>query len=215
MMRSADLEASRIRLFKGLRHEIGDERVIAAMERVPRECFVPEASKELAYQDIPLPIGMGQTVSQPYIIALMTEALELVGGEKILEVGTGSGYQAAILAGLVQRVITVERHPELAERARMVLEELGYNNIEVHLAEKTLGWKQETPYDAIIVTAGAPEVPRELVRQLIVGGRLVIPVGHRHAQSLLKVTRTGRMVTTEDLGGCRFVPLIGDGAWEE
>ena len=215
MEKSSDLEAARIRLFERLRREIKDERVIAAMESVPRERFVPESYWEEAYRDIPLPIGKEQTVSQPFIIALMTKALELTGKEKVLEVGTGSGYQAAILSLLAQRIITVERHQELVDGAKRLLKSLKYANVEVHLAEDELGWKSEAPYDAIIVTAASPQVPRQLVNQLVMGGKMVIPVGPRHTQSLLKITRTKLMMNTVDLGGCRFVPLIGDGAWEE
>ena len=185
------------------------------MNRVPRELFVPPTSRHLAYEDIPLPIEMGQTISQPFIVALMTEALELKGTERVLEVGTGSGYQAAILAELAYWVISVERHPRLIEAARQILDRLGYNNIEIHLADENLGWRAAAPYDRIIVTAGAPRVPQELLDQLVDGGRLVIPVGSRYEQQLLKITKQGGRTTTQDLGGCRFVPLIAEGAWEE
>ncbi len=185
------------------------------MERVPRELFVPLESRGLAYEDIPLPIGLGQTISQPYIVALMTEALELKGPEKVLEVGTGSGYQAAILAELAKWVVTVERYPQLIDSAAKVLKSLGYRNIEIHLAEKTLGWPKGAPYDGIIVTAAAPRVPQELLDQLAEGGRLVIPVGSRYEQDLLKVVRRDGKTRAENLGACRFVPLIGEGAWEE
>src|SRR3972149_4339388 len=161
-----DFEAARARLIKHLGTEIKDERVLAAMARVPRECFVPPEEQHLAYEDRPLPIGLEQTISQPFVVALMTEALELTGSEKVLEVGTGSGYQAAILAELARLVITVERLPALAERAKSVLDSLGYTNIVIHLAKETLGWPQEAPYDAIIATAGAPTVPPDLVAQL-------------------------------------------------
>ncbi|MBT9165901.1 MAG: Protein-L-isoaspartate O-methyltransferase [Chloroflexi bacterium] len=210
-----DLDTNRARLFRRLREEIRDERVIDAMDHVPRELFVPPTSRHLAYEDIPLPIEMGQSISQPFIVALMTEALELKGTERVLEVGTGSGYQAAILAELAYWVISVERHPTLIHAARQVLNRLSYQNIEIHLAEKTLGWRAATPYDGIIVTAGAPRVPQELLNQLVDGGRLVIPVGSRYEQQLLKITRQGGRTTTQDLGGCRFVPLIAEGAWEE
>jgi len=189
--------------------------VLAAMSRVPRERFVPPQSQQLAYEDMPLPIGLGQTISQPFIIALMTEALEFTGEEKVLEVGTGSGYQAAILAELARLVITTERLPALAETAGNVLSELGYINIEVRLAEEALGWRREAPYDAIMVTAGAPRVPADLLAQLKVGGRLVVPVGSRYVQELYKITRRRGKNTVQNLGGCRFVPLIGKGAWEE
>jgi len=185
------------------------------MSRVPREQFVPPESRHLAYEDMPLPIGLEQTISQPFIIALMTQALELKGGEKVLEIGTGSGYQTAILAELARYVVSVERLAPLAESAKKVLDSLGYRNIEIHLAGETLGWPQQAPYDAIMVTAGAPRVPPELLAQLAIGGRMVIPVGSRHLQELYKLTRRRRKVVTENLGGCRFVSLIGKGAWEE
>jgi len=210
-----DFEAARARLVEHLSTEIRDERVLAAMARVPRERFVPPESQHLAYEDMPLPIGLEQTISQPFIVALMTEALELTGKEKVLEVGTGSGYQAAILAELARLVITTERLPALAEAARNVISNLGYTNIEVYVAEGTLGWQSEAPYDAIIVTAGAPRVPVDLLTQLAIGGRLVIPVGSRYVQELYKVTKHRKKNTVQNLGGCRFVSLIGEDAWEE
>ena len=210
-----DFEAARARLVEHLTSEIRDERLLAAMAHVPRECFVPPEIQELAYEDSPLPIGLNQTISQPFIIALMTEALELTGKEKVLEVGTGSGYQAAILAELARSVITVERLPALVDRARSVLNSLSYTNIEVHLAETTLGWQAEAPYDAIMATAGAPRVPADLLAQLAIGGRLVIPVGSRYVQELYKITKHRKKNIVQNLGGCRFVSLIGEDAWEE
>ena len=210
-----DFEAARARLVKHLKTEIKDERVTAAMARVPREHFISPDKQHLAYEDRPLPIGLDQTISQPLIVGIMTEALELTGSEKVLEIGTGSGYQAAILAELAKFVITVERLPALAEAARKVLDSLGYTNIAVQLAQETLGWPEEAPYDAIIATAGAPRVPTELVAQLKIGGRLVIPVGSRFSQELYKITRQTKKSKIENLGGCRFVSLIGKGAWEE
>ena len=210
-----DFEAARARLIEHLSSEIRDERVLAAMVRIPRERFVPPEEQDLAYEDIPLPIGLDQTISQPFIVALMTEALELTGSEKVLEVGTGSGYQAAILAELARLVITVERLPALTEGAKRVLDSLGYTNIVVHLAEKTLGWPAEAPYDAIMVTAGAPRVPLDLLAQLAIGGRLVIPIGSRYVQELYKVTKRRKKNIVQNLGGCRFVSLIGESAWEE
>jgi len=210
-----DYQAARVGLIEHLSSEIKDERVLAAMAHIPRECFVPPDRRPFAYEDGPLPIGFGQTISQPFIIALMTEALGLTGNEKVLEVGTGSGYQAAILAELAPLVITVERVPALAEGARKVLESLGYTNIKVYLAEASLGWQKEAPYDAIIVTAGAPRVPPDLVAQLKIGGQMVIPVGSLYVQELCKITRGRRKSKVENLGGCRFVPLTGKGAWEE
>jgi len=210
-----DFVAERARLIEHLGAEIKDKRVLAAMSRIPRERFVPPENRHLAYEDMPLPIGLGQTISQPFIIALMTEALELTGKEKVLEIGTGSGYQAAILAELAQLVVTVERLPTLAEAAKKVLESLGYGNIKIHLSEETLGWPEEAPYDAIMVTAGAPRVPNDLLAQLAIGGRLVIPVGSRYLQELYKITRQRKKNKVQNLGGCRFVSLIGKSAWEK
>jgi protein-L-isoaspartate(D-aspartate) O-methyltransferase len=211
----ADLERARKNLLEYLDHEIADKRVTEAMRRVPREAFVSPEQYEIAYDDRPLGIGFGQTISQPFIVALMVQALELKGDEKILELGAGSGYEAAILAELAQRVVTVECIPELAESARQVLDTLGYSNIEVHIAGKTLGWPAAAPYDAIIVSAGAPSVPQVLLEQLAWDGRLVIPVGSRWQQDLLKVTKTKKGNRIENLGGCYFVPLIGEDAWEK
>ncbi len=210
-----DFEAARARLIEHLGTEVKDERVLEAMSRVPRECFVPPEERHLAYEDRPLPIGLDQTISQPFIVALMTQALELTGSEKVLEIGTGSGYQAAILAELARLVITVERLPALAETAKKVLNSLGYTNIMVHLAKETLGWPEEAPYDAIITTAGAPRVPDELLAQLSIGGHLVIPVGSRYTQELYKITRQRNKNKIQDLGGCCFVSLIGKEAWGE
>jgi len=172
-----DFEAARAELIEHLTTEIKDIRVLSAMARIPRERFVPQESVPFAYEDRPLPIGLGQTISQPFIVALMTESLELTGNEKVLELGTGSGYQTAIIAELTRLVITTERLPVLAETAKKVLDSLGYNNVIVHLAEETLGWKTDAPYDAILATAAAPDVPDELLAQLAIDGRLVIPVG--------------------------------------
>jgi protein-L-isoaspartate(D-aspartate) O-methyltransferase len=210
-----DYAAARENLVRALRYEVRDERLLAAMARVPREHFVPPGLRRFAYEDRPLPIGHGQTISQPLMVALMTEALRLQGDERVLELGTGSGYQAALLAELAARVVTVERLPELAEQSRRRLRDLGYRNIEVHTAGDALGWPEGAPYDAILVTAGAPRVPRALLQQLAPGGRLVIPVGERRVQQLLYVTRAPRGTTVQKLGECRFVPLIGRGAWSE
>lgn len=214
-MRAVHLEKDREKLIEHLRHEISDERVLDAVACVRRELFVPRSSRHLAYEDRPLPIGEGQTISQPFIVALMTEALELVGTERVLELGTGSGYQAAILAELASEVITVERLPKLAISARRTLKKLGYTNVKVHLAKRTLGWRAEAPYDAIMVTAAAPRIPKELIDQLVVDGRLVIPVGSRWEQDLLQVIKRKEGMTVRNLTPCRFVPLIGDGAWSE
>jgi protein-L-isoaspartate(D-aspartate) O-methyltransferase len=210
-----DLERTRQSLLNSLDREIADNRVIDAMRRVPREVFVPQEQYHAAYDDRPLSIGFGQTISQPFIVALMVQALELRGDEKVLELGTGSGYEAAILAELAQKVVTVECIPELGEAARQVLDKLGYSNIEVHVTGRTLGWPEGAPYDAIIVSAGAPTVPQALVEQLTWNGRLVIPVGSRWQQELLRVTKLRKGNEIENLGGCYFVPLIGEGAWED
>jgi protein-L-isoaspartate(D-aspartate) O-methyltransferase len=209
-----DYATARAGLIKQLAAEIRDKRVLAAMAHIPREQFVPQQERYLAYEDGPLPIGYGQTISQPYIIALMTEALELKGNEKVLEIGTGSGYQTAILAELAAAVISVERVPALAESARKVLDSLGYKNIDIYIAGETLGCPEKAPYDAIMVTAGAPDIPVELLSQLAVGGRMVIPAGSRYVQELYKVTRQKDKNRVVKMGGCRFVALIGKGAWE-
>jgi len=209
------LASAREALVAALRSEIDDERVLQAMRRVPREEFVPENLSRLAYDDRPLPIGHGQTISQPLMVATMTEVLRLNGDEKVLEIGTGSGYQTALLAELARTVVTVERVPELVEAAAERFRRLGYTNITVHLAGPTLGWPDDAPYDGILVTAGAPRVPRVLVEQLANGGRLVIPVGRRSVQQLLSVTRQGETVRVRRHGQCRFVPLIGQEAWPE
>ena len=210
-----DFTAARAKLVNHLRSDIRDERVLAAMSRVPRELFIPPENRRLAYEDRPLPIGLEQTISQPLIIAMMTEALELGGGERVLEVGTGSGYQTAILAELAREVVTVERLPALAKAAKKRLEALGYTNIEAHIAGEELGWPEGAPYDAVMVTAGAPHVPESLVAQLVAGGRLVIPVGSRHLQELCKITRQPGENVVRRLGGCHFVSLIGRDAWKE
>jgi protein-L-isoaspartate(D-aspartate) O-methyltransferase len=210
-----DLEQARQSLLRYLDHEIADNRVVEAMKRVPREAFVSQEQYHAVYDDRPLSIGFGQTISQPFIVALMVQALELRGDEKVLELGTGSGYEAAILAELAQKVVTVECIPELAESAKQVLDKLGYSNIEVHVAGRTLGWPEGAPYDAVIVSAGAPTVPQVLLEQLTWNGRLVIPVGSRWQQELLRVTKLRKGNEIENLGGCYFVPLIGEGAWED
>ncbi len=193
---------------------IKDQRVLDAMARVPRDRFVEEALVGEAYNDHPLPIGHHQTISQPYIVALMTEALELTGDETVLEIGTGSGYQTAILAELARRVCTVERIRPLLSRAKRTLEELGYQNVLFKAFDGTLGWEEHAPYDAIIVTAGAPAIPKPLLEQLAENGRLVIPVGNRYSQDLIKVTARGGRFIRQNLGGCRFVDLIGVHGWK-
>ena len=202
-------------LIDRLRREIGDERVAAAIGRVPREAFVPEGSRHLAYQDIAVPIGEGQTVSQPYIVALMVSALDLKRTDRVLEIGAGSGYQAAILAELAAEVVSVERLPSLVESARERLERLRCSRVRVVLAEEELGWPRDAPYDAIIVAAAAPKLGRSLMGQLADGGRLVLPVGSLESQQLMKVTRSGKSYAVDTIGACRFVPLIGKDAWSE
>jgi protein-L-isoaspartate(D-aspartate) O-methyltransferase len=209
-----DYNAARASLIKKLGLEISDKRVLAAMSRLPREKFVPPESWPMAYEDRPLPIGCGQTISQPYIIALMTAALKLTENDRVLELGTGSGYQTAILAELARQVVSVERLPPLAESARKVIDSLGYKNIEIHIAGEALGWPPGAPYDAIMVTAGAPSLPAELLAQLAWGGRMIIPVGTRYMQELYKVTKNKSRNKLENLGGCRFVSLIGKNAWD-
>jgi protein-L-isoaspartate(D-aspartate) O-methyltransferase len=210
-----DFAAGRAILIEKLRNEVRDERVLEAMARVPREEFVRDVDRSAAYVDRALPIGLGQTISQPLIVAMMTEALELAGGEKVLEVGTGSGYQTAILAELAHWVVTVERIPEFAESAQRALSKLGYANVEVHVAGRDLGWPEEAPYDGIMVTAAAPQVPDQLLDQLVIDGRLVIPVGSRYEQDLLQLTKRSSGIVSRNLGGCRFVPLVGEGAWAD
>ena len=209
------LNKARQRLLAELAREIGDARVIDAIARVPREMFVPEHLRDFAYENQPLPIGHGQTISQPQIVAMMIEALLLKGGETVLEVGTGSGYQAAVLSLLAARVVTVERIAALAEDAARALADLGFVNVEVHVAHDRLGWPDEAPYEGIIVAAASPEVPFELLNQLAAGGRLVIPVGSRRFQELVRIVKTPEGAQRHNLGPCRFVPLVGPGAWPE
>lgn len=193
---------------------VKDQLVIKAMAEVPRHLFVEEALQGQAYSDFPLPIGEKQTISQPFMVAFMTESLLLKGGEKVLEIGTGSGYQAAVLAKIVSRVYTVERIPGLARRARKVLDSIGCNNVNIKVSDGTFGWEEESPFDGIIVTAGAPDIPQKYLMQLAIGGRLVIPVGGSSSQILKRVTRTGEDVfDEEDLLDCRFVPLVGKFGW--
>lgn len=195
------------------RRDIRDERVLEAFRKVPRHMFVKDEYKTHSYADNPLPIGCGQTISQPYMVALMTQLLELKGDEKVLEVGTGSGYQAAILAELAREVYTVERYPFLAERAEKILKELDYKNVHIKVGDGTLGWKEFAPYDRIIVTAAPPKVPKPLKEQLADGGRLVIPVGDRFVQRLIIIRREGKKFVTEEGCGCVFVPLVGKYGW--
>ena len=197
---------------RGLR----DPNVLDAMRSVPRHLFVRSTETKRAYEDTPLPIGRNQTISQPYMVALMTEALGITGGEKIMEVGTGSGYQAAVLAWMGARVISVECIPELAARARTVLGSLGMlDRVDVVESDGTLGWSAAAPYDGIVVTAGAPEIPRPLLEQLAPGGRLVLPMGERELQTLVRIRRAPEGLVEEYLGDCRFVQLCGRYGWDE
>ena len=198
-----------------LREEISDGRVIDAMDRVPREEFVPQEYRYAAYEDSALPLSEGQTISQPFMIATMIEALGPRRSDKVLEVGTGSGYQAAILAELVREVLTVERIKSLADTAKSRLKSLGYENVTVRVAEERIGWASDAPYDGIVVAAAAPKLIRGLVDQLADGGRLVIPVGGRRQQNLMKVVRSDTNYSVTTLSACRFVPLIGQDAWPE
>ncbi len=188
---------------------IRDRRVLDAMLQVPRHVFVSEEFRAQAYEDHPLPIRKEQTISQPFIIAISLQALELGGAESVLEVGTGSGYQTALLAQLAKRVYSVERHAELADDAENTLRELGINNVQVSIRDGSQGWEEYSPYDAILVSAAAPSLPRSLLEQLADGGRMIIPVGPPHAQQLQLVRRSGSVTTTETVEGCRFVPLVG------
>ena len=197
-----------------VRRAITDERVLAAMRKVPRHLFVEEALRGRAYGDHPLPIGEEQTISQPYIVALMTQLLELQGREKVLEIGTGSGYQTAVLAELARRVCSIERLPRLAERARGLFEQLGCVNVWVRVGSGTLGWPDEAPFDRILVAAGGPSVPPPLVEQLAEGGRMVLPVGSPEDQVLTVVERVGGQTHTRQVGECKFVKLVGKYAWE-
>jgi protein-L-isoaspartate(D-aspartate) O-methyltransferase len=212
---STDYEKERKHMVESqlVRRGIEDKRVLDAMRQVPRHLFVPQDARGLAYSDGPLPIGQGQTISQPYIVALMTELLELTGQEKVLELGTGSGYQAAILSRLVGQVYSVERHAALAEQAERVLAQLGYDNVVISVGDGTLGWPEHSPYEAIIVTAAAPDVPQPLTDQLADGGRLVAPVGSRWSQVLAKVKRQGETLVREHLTAVAFVPLVGKHGW--
>jgi protein-L-isoaspartate(D-aspartate) O-methyltransferase len=199
------------------RRGVTDQGVLEAMRQVPREAFVGAGMEEFAYEDTPLPIAAGQTISQPYIVALMIEAAQIKPGDRVLDVGTGSGYAAAVLSRLAGKVFSVERHRELADSARRALNKLKYTNVEVRHGDGTLGWADASPFDAILVAAGGPQVPEPLRRQLKIGGRLVIPIGEVGAiQELVKVVRDGEdRFHEEDLGPVTFVPLVGAAGWAE
>ncbi len=192
---------------------VKEHRVLDAMSRVPRHLFVPENLADRAYDDSPLPIGDGQTISQPYMVAWMTELLEVATGDKVLEIGTGSGYQAAILCELAGEVLSIEKYSSLARDAGELLHSLGYRNIRIRVGDGTLGWPEEAPFDGIMVTAGAPSVPQPLLEQLADGGRLVIPVGPSGMQMLNVIRRKGNEYQASDEGTCVFVPLVGKFGW--
>jgi protein-L-isoaspartate(D-aspartate) O-methyltransferase len=214
---SYDFNLSRERMVKNqlIPRGIKDERVLQVMGKIPRHLFIDDALYGEAYNDHPVPIGEKQTISQPYIVALMTEALELKGDENTLEIGTGSGYQTAILAELSSRVYTIERIKSLLGNARKLLSQLGYDNILFKAFDGTLGWKEYAPFNAIMVTAGAPHLAKPLIDQLADNGRMIIPVGDRYSQELIKVIRKGKDLEQKSLGGCRFVNLIGTHGWPD
>ena len=196
-------------------YKITDERVLDIMNRLPRHLFVPDALRSQAYKDNALPIAGGQTISQPFIVARMTELLELTGTEKVLEIGAGTGYQTAVLASLARKVFAIERLANLADEASRRLRTLGFSNLTLKAADGTVGWDTYQPYDAILVAAGGPSIPEPLVKQLKVGGKLVIPIGvEQRVQMLIRVTRTESAYTTENFGPCAFVPLIGEHGWK-
>ncbi|MDJ0720257.1 MAG: protein-L-isoaspartate(D-aspartate) O-methyltransferase [Desulfobacterales bacterium] len=193
--------------------DISAPAVLAAMRKVPRHLFVSEALQHKAYEDYPLPIGEQQTISQPFIVAEMTQALALGPNDRVLEIGTGSGYQAAVLAEIAYRVYTIERLHPLYVQARRLFDRLQYHNIVMRYTDGTKGWKAQSPFDAIIVTAGAPHTPQALIDQLAPGGRMVIPVGDQYAQDLIRITKGPSGIQQHNLGGCRFVKLIGEEGW--
>ena len=194
---------------------ITDGKVLAAIGKIPRHFFIPGKSLETAYGDYPVPVGEGQTISQPYMVALMTQCLELKGGERVLEIGTGSGYQAAILAEIAKEVYSVERFDSLAQKAQALLDELSYKNIKIKVGDGTEGWSEFAKYEGIIVTAGTPSIPEPLVEQLAEGGRLVVPVGGAFSQELILVRKTAGEISQEEICGCTFVPLVGKYGWRE
>ena len=194
---------------------IRDERVLDVMNTVPRHLFVPDALRAQAYKDNALPLSVGQTISQPFIVARMSELLELKGKERVLEIGSGSGYQTAVLAMLCRKVYAIERIPSIATEAKARLMSLGYRNISYRVGDGTVGWGVYAPFDAILVAAGGPEIPKPLIEQLEIGGRLVIPIGQEQkSQMLVRVVRTEKGFTTEKCGPCAFVPLIGEHGWK-
>ncbi len=212
-----DYEIARARMVKEqlINRGITDENVLKAMGSVPRHLFVDQAFWPRAYSDHPLPIGCDQTISQPYIVALMTQELDIEEGGKVLEIGTGSGYQAAIIALLGCTVYTIERHDEIAKKARSVLKKLGISNVNFKIGDGSLGWEEHAPFNGIIVTAGAPEIPDTLLNQLATGGKIVIPIGNRSSQRLIKIVKGEKIIEKYDICGCVFVPLVGDQGWKD
>lgn len=209
-------EARRLMVDRQLaKRGITDERVLEAMRQVPRHRFVPEDMWDLAYRDTPLPIGQGQTISQPYIVAYMTQLLHLGPEDRVLEIGTGSGYQVAILSRLAKQVYTIERIGDLARQAAKVLKELGYDNVHLRIGDGGYGWPEAAPFDAIMVTAAAPEIPQPLIAQLADGGRMVIPIGPTGYQDLLRLRRRGEDIQRENMVPVAFVPLVGEHGWRE
>ncbi len=213
-----EMTMQRLRMVEKLRdhYKITDESVLDAMAKLPRHLFVSEAIKSQAYKDNALPISSGQTISQPFIVARMTELLELSGQEKVLEIGAGSGYQTAVLASLARKIFAIERLPSLVDEANRRLQMLGFRNFTLKAGDGTEGWDTYKPFDAILVAAGGPSVPETLVQQLKIGGKLVIPIGEdQRRQNLIRVTRTESSYRTENFGPCAFVPLIGEHGWEQ
>ncbi len=202
-----------------IRRGITDENLLYAMRKVERHLFLPEHNRYNAYQDFPIPIGQGQTISQPYIIALMIQLLELKSSDKVLEIGTGSGYQTALLAEIADTVCSIERIPSLARRAKELLRQLNYTNIYIKIEDGTKGWTNTYPpikeFDAIIISAATPKIPEKLVEQLADKGRMVLPYGNRFGQTLIRLTKKGEKLKREEFGGCIFVPLIGEDAWSQ
>lgn len=212
-----EMTMQRLRMVEKLRdvYKIADESVLDAMVKLPRHLFVSEAIKSQAYKDNALPISGGQTISQPFIVARMTELLELTGQEKVLEIGAGSGYQTAVLASLARKIFAIERLPNLVDEAEQRLRALGFRNFSLKNSDGTTGWDTYKPFDAILVAAGGPEIPKPLVEQLKIGGKLVMPLGEdQKRQNLIRVTRTETGFRTEDFGPCAFVPLIGEHGWQ-
>ena len=212
-----EFQIPRQRMVERLRdhYKIADEKVLDVMNRLPRHYFVPDALKSQAYKDNALPISSGQTISQPYIVARMTELMELSERDRVLEIGAGSGYQSAILASLARKIFAVERVPNLAKEALEKLRKLGFQNVSVRHADGTKGWEVYAPFDAILVAAGGPSVPEPLLQQLKVGGKLVIPIGDdQKTQTLVRITRTEKGFERQDFGPCAFVPLIGEHGWK-